>query len=1196
MSGPPQDPEVKDPVAGGDTGPASDRSKSASPAKDDPRVDTDAFKYWAFISYSHADRVWGNWLHRGLEMFAVPRALAGRESRDGKVPRRIFPIFRDVEELPSSASLQENIIQGLKRSRYLIVICSPRAAASRWVNEEIRYFKSLGREDRVLGLIIDGEPNASDKPESGLLECFPPALRFRGEGQERVEPLAADVRPGHGDKQRAKLKLIAGLLGIDFDELWKRDLRRRRIRRLQQLGLAAIALGCLLYWALERGTVELDVVNLPPGLTMTEGHNVYQVKGQHQKFTLPVGNHVLVFQAPGYYQFTPHEVSLERVLLPHSRRTQIVQVELQHEQGTLNAEASTTAAQITIDGNLELGGRIHNLSIDSGRHQAVATAPGHFEQAHTFDLQKGGASSLYFWLEPQKPWIQVSTATQGFFAVVGDVDGDGTPDFLHNYLAGGPCILSGRTGEILTRLPVDSGGQRAIRSLDLGGSIGQVIIGGQQFPDRLDVYCVKPGPKSTVLWQWTRPTQGVVPLRGLAFDILRLRGNDNTDVVIVGSDGKLYRLDGSNGTIKGEYALPVNGQLTAYTPLPDESGEGILFSGNIETGDNAPYTFRIGYLDLAAGKVRWNREITGAFDVRAVDIDGTGKHHFLFWTDTEWTIIDGRTGEVRFNAQLPDHDSISAVCLADLEGTGKVEAVIAYTDKAKQPQVAAIGLDNGQIRWKQPLKLLRPYLDNQNRLWQTPERSLLLALDNGFAALDATDGHILWERAGRLTDALLVTWEKQQSLLLGFQEDGIRCLDLKGNQRWAFGFSEDVGPRLVLTNADGAGHDGVVFSRHAGLIGCLQGPKRDTLWEQTATGPLQARPLAFKAGDAVRVVQLGPWKGGRTIRCFDGATGAEVWSATENFQVNNPPALADWLGNGEIDVIAHGEVLGSGQSSIFVYRGSDGKIVDKIDVSPQGDVYSTPTVADLAGDGHPDFVVTRWWTHDVIAVSSKNHALRWRYDTIDRTFNSVAVADLEGNKKNDVLVPLPGKLVALRGTDGGVLWENAEGAGTAVVVTSDFNGDGIPDPLVVGTDGALRILDGRTGSLLQTVGGRWQHATITSTKDGPTILASDSEGLVAIDWRTQQTKWRSAVQGIPIVADMAGNGRKQIVCVSPTGMATILDLETGEVLWSNQIANTRIESAPTLVDLDGDGIADILIPGYDFRLRAIRGRSVMLGK
>src|SRR5947208_7054452 len=89
------------------------------------------FKFWAFISYSHQDRRWGDWLHRSLETYRVPRRLVGKPSRDGVVPARVFPIFRDREELPVSADLGSNINEALRDSRYLILICSPRAAGSR---------------------------------------------------------------------------------------------------------------------------------------------------------------------------------------------------------------------------------------------------------------------------------------------------------------------------------------------------------------------------------------------------------------------------------------------------------------------------------------------------------------------------------------------------------------------------------------------------------------------------------------------------------------------------------------------------------------------------------------------------------------------------------------------------------------------------------------------------------------------------------------------------------------------------------------------------------------------------------------------------------------------------------------------------------------------------------------------------------
>ncbi|HEX8920073.1 MAG TPA: toll/interleukin-1 receptor domain-containing protein, partial [Pyrinomonadaceae bacterium] len=162
----------------------------------------DEYKYWAFISYSHQDEAWASWLHKSLETYKVPRKLVGRKLETGVVPRRIFPIFRDREELPGAADLGGKLKNALRSSRYLIIICSPKSAVSQWVNEEIKTYKALGREDRVLCLIVDGEPYASEKPQSGLLECFPEAVRYRvaenGElpqiKQSPLPPMRARVR------------------------------------------------------------------------------------------------------------------------------------------------------------------------------------------------------------------------------------------------------------------------------------------------------------------------------------------------------------------------------------------------------------------------------------------------------------------------------------------------------------------------------------------------------------------------------------------------------------------------------------------------------------------------------------------------------------------------------------------------------------------------------------------------------------------------------------------------------------------------------------------------------------------------------------------------------------------------------------------------------------------------------------------
>lgn len=175
----------------------------------------------------------------------MPKDLVGTSGKYGNLPDRLFPIFRDREELASSANLPARINEALARSRALIVICSPNAVRSRWVAEEIRTFKALHGEERIYSLIVDGVPHAARSGSDGN-ECFPEPLRYRVNAEgvltpESLEPLASDARPSGDGRNNALVKLLAGLLGIELDVLRRRDERRRR-RRNQLWGIAAATL------------------------------------------------------------------------------------------------------------------------------------------------------------------------------------------------------------------------------------------------------------------------------------------------------------------------------------------------------------------------------------------------------------------------------------------------------------------------------------------------------------------------------------------------------------------------------------------------------------------------------------------------------------------------------------------------------------------------------------------------------------------------------------------------------------------------------------------------------------------------------------------------------------------------------------------------------------------------------------------
>ena len=203
--------------------------------------DTQTFRYRAFLCYSHRDSAWADWLHGAIEGYPVPSRLVGLATGAGVIPPRLAPVFRDRDELPSAANLSAKVQDALAQSANLIVICSPHAAQSRWVNEEVKAFRRLGRSDRIFCLIVGGEPGASTWAGREHDECLPPALTDRELG-ERLEPIAADARPGKDGKSNARTKLVAGLLGVDLDDLRHRERRRRRVRAFIAAAAAVLLL------------------------------------------------------------------------------------------------------------------------------------------------------------------------------------------------------------------------------------------------------------------------------------------------------------------------------------------------------------------------------------------------------------------------------------------------------------------------------------------------------------------------------------------------------------------------------------------------------------------------------------------------------------------------------------------------------------------------------------------------------------------------------------------------------------------------------------------------------------------------------------------------------------------------------------------------------------------------------------------
>ena len=197
-------------------------------------------RYDAFISYRHSDldKFVAEELHKQLETFKVPKNIADKCNK-----KKINRIFRDKDELPITSNLADPILNALRESEFLIVICSPRLKESLWCKREIENFIEMHGQENVLAVLIEGEPKDS----------FPEELLYRkktitlenGETKEiteAIEPLAADVR-GKNKKEIKKLikiemlRLLASMLQCNFDDLKQRHKERKMHRMLAIAGV-----------------------------------------------------------------------------------------------------------------------------------------------------------------------------------------------------------------------------------------------------------------------------------------------------------------------------------------------------------------------------------------------------------------------------------------------------------------------------------------------------------------------------------------------------------------------------------------------------------------------------------------------------------------------------------------------------------------------------------------------------------------------------------------------------------------------------------------------------------------------------------------------------------------------------------------------------------------------------------------------
>ena len=205
------------------------------------------YKYYAFVSYRSTDEKWAKWLQDKIEAYRLPTTV---QKMNQTLPKsKLRPCFRYHTDIQPN-ELKTELRNKLEQSKYLLVICTPRSAQSPWVGNEIDTFVELGRRDRIIPVIVEGQPYSGD-PET---ECYNPALIKHFPHSDNIaedrEILGVNIHEeGSGSaymkRERAVIQIVSRMLDVNYDQLWNRQ-RRRIITRAIVSTLLSIVFVCAL--------------------------------------------------------------------------------------------------------------------------------------------------------------------------------------------------------------------------------------------------------------------------------------------------------------------------------------------------------------------------------------------------------------------------------------------------------------------------------------------------------------------------------------------------------------------------------------------------------------------------------------------------------------------------------------------------------------------------------------------------------------------------------------------------------------------------------------------------------------------------------------------------------------------------------------------------------------------------------------